>query len=172
MRWLTQLLTQPTSPSRHRVAAWRKLRRLGAVYLRGAAWILPENAETTELFQWLAQEVQSVRGEATLLRVDGIEPMTDDQVAQLFHRARAADYQPIIQGCRDLLAQVDRQRSGRMSVEPLRTRLAELKRELDGVQRVDYLKSPLGPKAQALWDTAARRIRGHETGEHRPISHG
>jgi len=162
MRWLTLLLTLPTSPSRHRVAAWRRLRRLGAVNLRGAAWVLPENPETTELFQWLAQEVQAVRGEATLLRVDGIEPMTDEQLAQVFHKARAADYQAVMQGCRDLLAQVDRQRSGRMSVEPLRTRLAELKRELDRVHGVDYLKSPLGPKAQALWDTAARRIRGLE----------
>ena len=28
---------------------------MGAVNLRGAAWILPETPETTELFQWLVQ---------------------------------------------------------------------------------------------------------------------
>ena len=34
-----------------------------AVRLRGSAWILPETAETKELFEWLAQEVQSVMPE-------------------------------------------------------------------------------------------------------------
>jgi hypothetical protein len=159
MRWLTLLLSLPTTPSRHRVAAWRKLRRLGAVNLRGAAWILPDNAETTELFQWLSQEVQTVQGEARLLRVDSIETMSEAQITQLFHRARAADYQSIMQGCRALLAQIDRQRSGRTSIEPLKARLAELKRELDRVASIDYLKSPLGPKARALWDSAAARVR-------------
>jgi hypothetical protein len=159
MRWLTLLLSLPATPSRHRVAAWRKLRRLGAVNLRGAAWLLPETAETTELFQWLSQEVRTVRGEATLLRVDAIETMTEAQLAQLFHEARAADYRAVMQGCRDLLAQIDRQRSGRTSLEPLKAKLAELKRELDRIASIDYLKSPLGPKAQALWDSVAGRVR-------------
>jgi hypothetical protein len=159
MRWLTLLLSLPATPSRHRVAAWRRLRRLGAVNLRGAAWILPESAETTELFQWLSQEVQTVGGEATLLRVDAIETMSEEQVAQLFHKARAADYQTLMQGCRDLLAQIDRQRSGRTSIEPVKAKLAELKRELDRIASIDYLKSPFGPKAQALWESAAARLR-------------
>jgi hypothetical protein len=159
MRWLTLLLSLPATPSRHRVAAWRKLRRLGAVNLRGAAWLLPETAETAERFQWLGQEVQGGRGEATLLRVDGIEMMTEAQLVELFHQARAADYQAVMQGCRDLLAQVDRHRSGRTSVEPLQTKLAELRRELDRIAGIDYLESPLGPKARALWDAVALRVR-------------
>jgi hypothetical protein len=159
MRWLTLLLSLPGTPSRHRVAAWRKLRRLGAVNLRGAAWILPETAETTELFQWLSQEVQTVRGEATLLRVDAIETIREEQITQLFHKARAADYQTVMQGGRDLLAQIDRQRAGRTSIEPLKAKLAELKLELDRIASIDYLRSPLGPKAQTLWESAATRLR-------------
>jgi hypothetical protein len=61
MRWLTLLMTLPPTPTRHRVGVWRKLQRMGAVRLRGSAWILPENGETTELFQWLVQEVRSRR---------------------------------------------------------------------------------------------------------------
>jgi hypothetical protein len=167
VRWLTLLLSLPATPSRHRVAAWRKLRRLGAVNLRGAAWLLPESAETTELLQWLTQEVQGVRGEATLLRVDAIETMSEAQVAELFHRARAAEYQAVMQGCRDLAAQLDRQRSGRTSIEPLKARLAELKRELDRIASIDYLKSPLGARARALWESADARVRKLEA---RPAS--
>src|SRR5712692_1345085 len=99
MRWLTLLMTLPPTPTRHRVGVWRKLQRMGAVRLRGSAWLLPENDETTELFQWLVQEVQTFRGEATLLHVDRIENMTEEQVRALFHKARTAEYQSVIQGC-------------------------------------------------------------------------
>src|SRR2546430_17341343 len=58
MRWLMLLMSLPPTPTRHRVGVWRKLQRMGAVRLRGSAWILPETPETTELFQWLAEESQ------------------------------------------------------------------------------------------------------------------
>src|SRR5713101_6526684 len=97
MRWLTLLTSLPRTPTRHRVGVWRKLQRMGAVRLRSAGWLLPETPETTELFQWLVQEIQSFRGEATLLRVDRIEPMTDDEIAGLFHKARSVEYQAVVQ---------------------------------------------------------------------------
>src|SRR5207237_2359474 len=83
MRWLTLLTTLPPTPTRHRVGVWRKLQRMGAVRLRGAGWILPENPEATALFQWLVREIHSVRGEATLLRVDRREPITAQAIGRL-----------------------------------------------------------------------------------------
>ena len=163
MRWLTLLLSLPPTPSRHRVGVWRKLKRLGAVKLRGAAWILPETPETTEAFQWLVQEVQSFRGEATLLRVDRIDTMSDAQLTSLFHAARAAEYQAVIRGCREVLAQLDRHRAARRGpVDPIKARLEALKRELERVRTVDYLEAPIGRRARALWETAAKRLRAAE----------
>src|SRR6266852_235243 len=107
MRWLTLLMSLPPTPTRHRVGVWRKLKRMGAINLRGSAWILPENPETTELFHWLVQEVQSFGGEATLLRVDGIETMSDEEITTLFNDARAAEYQAVKRECREVLARLD-----------------------------------------------------------------
>jgi len=163
MRWLTLLMSLPPSPTRHRVGVWRKLQRMGAVKLRGAAWILPESPETTELFQWLVQEIQSFRGEATLLRVDRIETMSDEQVSALFHKARSAEYQAVLQGCREVTAQVDRLKSAhRGSVPQVRARLDALKRELDRIQAIDYLESPAGQRARASWEAVAKRLRAVE----------
>ena len=163
MRWLTLLMSLPPSPTRHRVGVWRKLQRMGAVKLRGAAWILPESPETTELFQWLVQEIQSFRGEATLLRVDRIETMSDEQVSALFHKARSAEYQAVLQGCREVTAQVDRLKSAhRGSVPQVRARLDALKRELDRIQAIDYLDSPAGQRARASWEAVAKRLRAVE----------
>jgi len=164
MRWLTLLMSLPPTPTRHRVGVWRKLQRMGAVKLRGAAWILPETAETTELFQWLVQEIQSFRGEATLLRVDRIDTMPDDQVTALFHRARAAEYHAVVQGCREVAAQIDRLKvAHRGSVPQVRARLDALTRELDRIQAIDYLDSPTGRRAKAAWEATAKRLRAIET---------
>src|SRR2546427_924741 len=76
MRWLTLLTSLPRTPTRHRVGVWRKLQRMGAVRLRSAGWILPETPETTELFQWLRQENQTLRREAALLCVGRVDDQT------------------------------------------------------------------------------------------------
>jgi hypothetical protein len=160
MRWLTLLTTLPPTPTRHRVGVWRKLQRMGAVRLRGSAWILPETSETTELFQWLVQEIQSFRGEATLLRVDRVETMTDDTIADLFHKARGVEYDAVIRGCREILRQLDRSQGNQRQPTPrLRGKLDDLKRELDRVQSIDYLGAPTGERAHALWETTAKRLR-------------
>ena len=163
MRWLTLLTSLPPTPTRHRVGVWRKLQRMGAVRLRSAGWILPETPDTTELFQWLVQEIQSFRGEATLLRVDRIETMTDDEIAALFHKARSAEYHTVVEGCREILRQLDRyQGKHRKPVAPLRARLDGLSRELDRIQSIDYLKASAGTRAHTLWETTAKRLRAAE----------
>src|SRR2546430_9965464 len=93
MRWLTLLTTLPPTPTRHRVGVWRKLQRMGALRLRGSAWILPETTETTELFQWLVQEVEAFGGEATLLHVDRAGNMTQEQITPPFPKVPALEYQ-------------------------------------------------------------------------------
>src|SRR2546427_2064436 len=93
MRWLILLMSLPPTPTRHRVGVWRKLKRMGAVNLRGSAWILPENPETTELFQWLVQEVQSFGGGGALLPGDGVETMSEEAGTPPFHSARTGEEQ-------------------------------------------------------------------------------
>src|SRR5262247_3517839 len=127
MRWLTLLMSLPPKPTRHRVGVWRKLQRMGAVRLRSAGWILPETAETTELYQWLVQEIQSFRGEATLLHVDRIETVTDEAIASLFHKARGLEYEAVMHGCREILRQLDRaQGDHRRTAAKLRGKLDAL----------------------------------------------
>jgi hypothetical protein len=164
MRWLALLTTLPPAPTRHRVGVWRKLQRMGAVRLRGSAWILPDTPATTERFQWLVQEIEAFRGEATLLRVDRIETMTDAQVMALFHAARGREYQAVMKGCRDVLGQLDRHRESRRAIPAgLRRALDALGRELDRIASIDYLDAPDGRRARALWETTAARVRKAET---------
>src|SRR5207245_9705060 len=158
MRWLTLLVSLPPTPTRHRVGVWRKLKRMGAVKLKGAAWILPETPETIELFQWLVQEIQSSRGEATLMRVDRIDTMSDEQLTALFHRERAAEYESLMRACREVRAQLHRSTTAhRVSVDPARATLERLKRELDRIQSAVHPDSPLGHRARVGVEPGSNR---------------
>ena len=109
------------------------------------------------------QEVQSFGGEATLLRVDGIETMSDEEVTALFNGERTAEYQAVKQECRELLARLDRLGPGRRSsLDPLRGKLEGLKRELDRIQSIDYFRAPAGGGVRGLWETTAKRLRKAE----------
>jgi DNA-binding transcriptional regulator PaaX len=62
--WLLLLYSIPRQPTAPRVAVWRKLKRLGALLLADAAWVLPAREATREQLRWLAAEVAEAGGEA------------------------------------------------------------------------------------------------------------
>jgi DNA-binding transcriptional regulator PaaX len=62
VRWLILIYHLPREPSRHRVAVWRKLKSLGALYLQDGAAALPEDAVTREQLEWLQLRIKEAGG--------------------------------------------------------------------------------------------------------------
>jgi len=60
--WLLLHYRLPAQPSALRVYIWRKLKRLSAILLNDAVWVLPDTPRTAEHFQWLAAEIQEMQG--------------------------------------------------------------------------------------------------------------
>jgi hypothetical protein len=59
----------PPEPTARRVSVWRKLKRLGALLLHDAVWVLPATPATLEQFQWLATEIEEMEGTAMVAMV-------------------------------------------------------------------------------------------------------
>lgn len=157
--WLVLLVSLPPTSSRVRVGVWRKLKRIGAVSLKGAAWILPETGETTELFQWLMQEIGTLGGEAALLHVERIEPMDAGQLAGLFRKERGADYEAVRRTCEALLASLaGRGTPAAETLARVRTKLGAAKRELARVERIDYLRAPEGEAARDIYERVEMKL--------------
>src|SRR5512137_1176601 len=96
MDWIVFSYSFPgKSGSGPRVNVWRRLRRLGAISPAGGVQVLPARDDCIEAFQWLAQEIRQAKGEAVVMRVEQFESLTDQQLIELFHAARAEDYQEI-----------------------------------------------------------------------------
>jgi hypothetical protein len=149
--WLLLLLSLPPRPSSLRVRAWRRLKALGAVALKSGAYLLPFSPDRYEQFQWLAQEVQKDRGEATLLKVDRVENMKQPEIVRLFHEARNADYASLTDRYRKL-GSAKRPRAAE--------ELARLARELDRLADIDFFEAPGRQQALRAREAAERRVPG------------
>ena len=55
--WILLIYKIPNEPSAGRVFVWRKLKKLGAMLLHDAVWVLPATPQTKEHFRWLAAEI-------------------------------------------------------------------------------------------------------------------
>ena len=64
--WVLLVYRIPREPTSSRATIWRKLKRLGALLLHDAVWVLPATPWTREQFQWLAVEIGELEGEAYL----------------------------------------------------------------------------------------------------------
>ena len=156
--WLMLIVALPTHPSSLRVRAWRKLRALGAVALKNSVWVLPCSPERLERLQWLTQDVQRDGGEATLVRVERIENLSEDDVIRLFHQARDADYRALAERYRKSLRGLGRRVPGAAAARAA-DELARLGRELDRVREIDFFDAPGHQEVERLRATAEMHQR-------------
>jgi hypothetical protein len=128
------------------VALWRRLRRLGAVSPTGGVYILPEQDECIEAFQWLAQEIRQAQGEVLVMRVGQFDGLTDGQVIERFRQARDEEYSEIEPQLVALEQAVSTSTDKRTD---LQDSLDKLRRRHADIKRVDYFNSPAGERIAA-----------------------
>lgn len=149
--WILLMYGLPVKASRERMSLWRKFKQLGAVSLKNSVYILPFTERTYENFQWLSQEIQSMGGEATLVRTKGIENLEDKEIIGLFNTARDGDYREIIMACESLLKKIARGKE-EISAEKdvLNKELTSIGKKLKTLVEIDFFNAPLGKEANKL----------------------
>ena len=121
----------PREPTASRAMVWRKLKRLGALLLHDAVWVLPATPWTREQFQWLAVEIGELGGEAHLWESHLILNGQSEALIQQFQTHVDKAYQEILE---DLLQE-----------EP---DLVALSRKYQQVRAQDYFHSELGQRVR------------------------
>jgi DNA-binding transcriptional regulator PaaX len=94
--WVLLVYKIPREPTSSRATVWRKLKRLGALLLHDAVWVLPATPWTREQFQWLAVEIGELEGEAYLWESHLLLNGQADALAQQFLARVDAAYQEIL----------------------------------------------------------------------------
>jgi hypothetical protein len=155
-RWLILIYQLPREPSRHRVAVWRKLKSLGALYLQDGAAALPEDAVTREQLEWLQLRIREAGGEATLWEALPNTVAENRDLVEAFRGAREEGYGRVIEGAERLRrkAELGGER------ESLLEDLARTEREFRAERRRDYFRSPLRTEAAEALRAARRVLKG------------
>jgi len=153
--WLVLIYRIPREPSRHRVAVWRKLKTLGALYLQDGAVVLPEDAVTREQLEWLQLRVREAGGEATIWEARPNTVAEDRELIETFRSSRESAYRAII-------AEAERiKRKVGLGAEAarLQEQLAKAEREFRAERRRDYFRSPLRKEAADALKVAREAVR-------------
>lgn len=150
-RWLILIYQLPREPSRHRVAVWRKLKSLGALYLQDGAAALPEDAVTREQLEWLQLRVREAGGEATLWKALPNTVAEGRSLAEEFRASREAAYKGLIEAA----GRLRRKATLGSNKTTLLEELGKMEREFRAERRRDYFRSPLRNEAAA----ALRAVR-------------
>ncbi len=138
MTWLVFSYSLPSKGgSSSRVTLWRRLQHLGALELTGL-YILPENAETLEAFNWLAQEVEAAGGKTTLMQVQKFSSLTNNTVIEKFNAQRAKSYQELLTQMR-----LFQKTNNQLELSERGKTLGKLRRQFDDMKRIDFFHSPL-----------------------------
>jgi hypothetical protein len=130
--WILLNYKLPAHPSAPRVYVWRKLKRLGAILLNDAIWVLPDTPRTFEQFQWLATEIQEMQGEVTFWRSSLIMGLPETTLIDQFTKQLNQEY-------KDLLAKLAKKNPD----------LSKLSRDYQQIYGKDYFQSELGKQVKA-----------------------
>jgi len=138
--WLLLVYRLPSSRASQRVEIWRKLQRYGALALRSSGNVLPESAGNQEKLEWLATAIRNYRGEASVVRVQGFDDLSDGQLRKLFVEARSRDYQSLEREVKRVLGRASRPAGA----------LVRLRRRFQEIESMDYFDNPLRGKIEML----------------------
>ena len=154
-RWLLLVYRLPREPSRHRVAVWRKLKALGALYLQDGVATLPEDAVTREQLEWLQLSVREAGGEATLWEGQPNTKAEGKELVEAFRFSREEAYHAIVAGAERVLRKAELGGGN----ETLLGELGKLEREFRAERRRDYFRAPSRKEASEALKAARQAVR-------------
>ncbi len=98
MAWRVITYRLPAEPSRHRVAVWRELRRLGAVPLQQGTWAVPGGEPFEAGFAQVVEAITAAGGQPVVLAVADDQASTA-QLEALFTEQREAEWAEFLGDC-------------------------------------------------------------------------
>jgi DNA-binding transcriptional regulator PaaX len=128
--WMVLILRLPSEPSRHRVAVWRELRRVGAIQLGQGSWALPAAPTFADVVDRIVDLVNHNEGEVLALTASAADEPTAAKICGLYDDARRAEWTEFESECVKCLAELERE------IRNEKFTLAELDEEEQNVDRL------------------------------------
>ena len=168
-KWLVLTYKIPPEPAARRVAVWRKLKAMGAVYLQNGVCLLPQTDDHVRRLRVLENDIASNGGDAVLLSTVGLDAAQEEKVVTRFTADRDEAYREFLGKCADFEAEIARETAARhftyAELEENDEDLEKLKNWLTKIRKLDFYGAPLAAEAYerlescvALLETYARAV--------------
>lgn len=158
--WLMVSYKVPPEPAARRVALWRKLKGMGAVYLQNGVCLLPETDDHLRRLKMIENDVAEAGGEAVLLRGLPLEPAQTAKVVGRFRVDRDEAYAEFIDKCDDFEREVAKEIAAShytyAELEENDVDLKKLQVWLEKIRKLDFYGAPRAAEA-------GERLKGCET---------
>ena len=149
--WLLLTYRVPPDPPRRRVALWRKLKGMGAVYLQSGVCLLPRTDEHRRALKLIENEIASMEGEAVLLESAPLDKSQNDKVVARFNADRDEEYRELLGRCGDFEAEIAKERADNhftyAELEENDVDLKKLKNWFDKIRKIDFYGAVLAEQA-------------------------
>lgn len=129
-KWLVLNYNLPTEPSKHRVAVWRGLKKLGAVNIQQSMWLMIYSDENYSFLQKISQDIESNNGSSLLMECVFCDEKHEQRVISLYNNLRDEEYREFINECEKYLKELEKE----ISIEKFS--FAELEEEEEELQKL------------------------------------
>jgi ChrB-like protein len=130
MQWVVLIVRLPAQPSRHRVAVWRELRRVGALSLGQGVWAVPDVPVFADGVRRALELAERAQGESVVLRAAGRGPGDAARFEAMFTAAREEDWAEFTADCGKYIVELDKE------IGKGKFTLAELEEEEHSLERL------------------------------------
>ncbi len=167
--WLLLTYKVPSEPTTKRIALWRRLKGMGAVYLQNGVCLLPKTDDHGRRLKMLENDIAEMGGESVLLETVGLDRAQEEKVVARFTADRDEQYREFLGRCADFEKEIAKEiainKFTYAELEEEDTDLKKLQGWLEKIKKLDFYGAPLAEEATArlracevLLDGYAQRV--------------
>nr|WP_181727892.1 Chromate resistance protein ChrB [Escherichia coli]AVN57608.1 Chromate resistance protein [Escherichia coli] len=167
--WLLLTYKVPPEPAKKRIALWRKLKGMGAVYLQNGVCLLPKTDDHTRRLKIIENEINEMAGDSVLLETVALDRAQEDKIIARFKADRDEEYKELLGKCADFEAEIahetEVQHFTYAELEENDVDLKKLLSWLEKIAKLDFYGATLAAEAaerlkgcEALLDAYAQRV--------------
>jgi predicted nuclease with RNAse H fold len=167
--WLLLTYKVPPEPATKRIALWRKLKGMGAVYLQNGVCLLPKTDDHIRRLKMIENDILEMAGESVILETVALDRAQEDKVVQRFRADRDDQYRELLGRCADFEAEIAKEVAiNKFTYAELDEEDADLRKLqgwLEKIRKLDFYEAPLAEEAaerlrgcEALLDSYAKRV--------------
>jgi hypothetical protein len=163
--WLLLTYKVPPEPAKKRIALWRRLKGMGAVYLQNGVCLLPKTDDHTRRLKMVENEIAEMSGESVILETVALDRAQEDKVLARFKADRDEQYEEFLDKCKDFEAEIAKETAANhftyAELEENDVDLKKLQSWLEKIRKLDFYGAPLAGDAQKRLQACEALLEGY-----------